>query len=1283
MTDFAVDPSPDTAPAAHGILTPHDRPTIPVTPDTPGALTAAQRSLGYIAADWTRRGPYGHWLPPGGVMDYDPRQLFRLDPAFLARYEGKVPGWLPLGRVVFERTYARFLHHLGRPETPPEVFARCCEAVFGVYAHQATVADAHWSADKAQREAQEMFRRMWGCSDDPDDVGTAWAFALPGADGPVARTARVLPAGRQLANLGTVAMLAKGGMCLNNCLTGDTVILTRERGAVPIETLVGETVDVLTRRGWAPAMVSRIPGAQRVQEVVLAPIKAHVRGGTARTRTALRHVVKATENHRWVLLDGSVTTALRVGDNVLACVDGPSREGPRYLDGLAHGVMFGDGTAGYRRKRDGLQEFHVRLCGGKVRYAPLYPRVSYPQSYGGDALCSVHTSVDLKALPTTGNADYLAGFIDGWVGTDGSSTPAGSTVLATANAEAAAWLKVNAPYAGFVCGGHTQDTRDTNFGPRAAPLHLVRLTPRPVGWRVVAVRPIPGACDVFCAMVPGEHAFTLAAGVYTGNCGFVSTEAIGSGPAAFSRPFVFLMDALMLGVGVGFDTEGAGKAVLVAPERRGTFIVEDTREGWVAAVGTLLRAYVGDGALPEVWDVSRIRAKGLPLRTFGGTSSGPGPLLALLSSLEALCDRYAGRAVDSEWIVDTANMIGRCVVAGGVRRSSELSLGRPEDNEFLDLKNPSALQVDTDTQARIRATNPEAVSLDTEIAEAREAQGKHSPLDPVWAVWQDTIDAAEGRVYGVLSADPGWAEAEARINAHPLRTHRWVSNNSVSARVGQDYTDIGARVALNGEPGAVWLDNVNRHGRMVDGDLTTRRGAKGEGMASLRPDKATGTNPCQPAHATVLTPDGIRTFADIDVGSVIWSGKRWTRVVNKVATGVKPVSRYVTRAGVFVGTENHRVVQRGVKVEAREAESIDTAPAPGEAASVESNPITERIPEGEMPVYDITVDAPEHTYWTGGLLVSNCGEQPLESFELCNLVETFPTNHRTTADWHATLKYAYLIGKAVSCVAIHDAETDAIVRRNRRIGISVAGVAEWHERVGMRAMCEAMDHGYRELRRIDALYSGWLAMPESVRLTTVKPGGSIPLVVGVEGGMRFPEAPYYVRTVRLHDTSPLIDRLATAGHRIEPDRYAPNTVVAYFPMRDTRVGRYSRDVSLWEQAGLQAALQRWWSDNMVSATWMFQPHEARDIPAVLGAFDHALKGFSALPYSGHAYAQAPYIPCTETEYHALACKLRPVDFSGLGFSRVDHESAAEKFCTGAVCELPIPGGADTTDAPAA
>ena len=84
------------------------------------------------------------------------------------------------------------------------------------------------------------------------------------------------------------------------------------------------------------------------------------------------------------------------------------------------------------------------------------------------------------------------------------------------------------------------------------------------------------------------------------------------------------------------------------------------------------------------------------------------------------------------------------------------------------------------------------------------------------------------------------------------------------------------------------------------------------------------TYTCQPDFATIIKKDkGLTTLKHVDVGDYIWSKHGWTRVVNKVSTGVKKVNEYRTSLGSFIGTENHRVVQGGIKIEVKDAEWID------------------------------------------------------------------------------------------------------------------------------------------------------------------------------------------------------------------------------------------------------------------------------------------------------------------------------------------------------------------------
>lgn len=95
-------------------------------------------------------------------------------------------------------------------------------------------------------------------------------------------------------------------------------------------------------------------------------------------------------------------------------------------------------------------------------------------------------------------------------------------------------------------------------------------------------------------------------------------------------------------------------------------------------------------------------------------------------------------------------------------------------------------------------------------------------------------------------------------------------------------------------------------------------------LSSYYPEyKEKGTNPCQPEWATVLTPTGLRTFKDINIGDSIWSSEGWTTVVNKQYSGIKDVYNYKTTSGTFSGTEQHNIISQGKKIEAKDAETID------------------------------------------------------------------------------------------------------------------------------------------------------------------------------------------------------------------------------------------------------------------------------------------------------------------------------------------------------------------------
>jgi len=233
------------------------------------------------------------------------------------------------------------------------------------------------------------------------------------------------------------------------------------------------------------------------------------------------------------------------------------------------------------------------------------------------------------------------------------------------------------------------------------------------------------------------------------NCAFVSTDSMTKHNPA--KPFAFLMEASMLGIGVGFDTKGKDKGFTVHKPTDKTYEMKilDSREGWRDSTALLINTYLKADMPTMVFDYSEIREAGLPIKGFGGTSSGPEPLIKLHKQLVDLFESKIGQSVDSIMITDIANLIGVCVVSGNVRRSAELALGQPDDVDFINAKN----------------------------AEVFPTRNSYDPKKPGWG---------------------------------------WMSNNSLEATVGMDYTPFVENIALNGEPGFIWLDVSRKYGRLND-----------------------------------------------------------------------------------------------------------------------------------------------------------------------------------------------------------------------------------------------------------------------------------------------------------------------------------------------------------------------------------------------------------------------------------------------------------------------------------
>ena len=301
--------------------------------------------------------------------------------------------------------------------------------------------------------------------------------------------------------------------------------------------------------------------------------------------------------------------------------------------------------------------------------------------------------------------------------------------------------------------------------------------------------------------------------------------------------------------------------------------------------------------------------------------------------------------------------------------------------------------------------------------------------------------------------------------------------------------------------------------------------------------------------------------------------------------------------------------------------------------------------------------------------INPCGEIPLESKELCNLVEVFPTRC-APAELMRVFELATFYASTVALLPSHDAATTRVMARNRRIGVSVSGIADWLDSTSGSFVFDTLNRGYEVVRRTNARLAKAAGVPASIRVTTVKPSGTISLLAGVSSGVHFPIHGTVLRRVRVGSESPVAALLAEAGIPNEPDVVSAGTTVFEFPLQyGNGKTRSVQHVSVYEQASVVAQLQRCWADNAVSNTLTVQPDELKHVERILSTFAHQVKSMSLLPDRPNVYEQMPLERITVDRYRDLAAGLRPVDWSALHGSNGDASDGA--YCASDVCEVPV------------
>jgi hypothetical protein len=307
--------------------------------------------------------------------------------------------------------------------------------------------------------------------------------------------------------------------------------------------------------------------------------------------------------------------------------------------------------------------------------------------------------------------------------------------------------------------------------------------------------------------------------------------------------------------------------------------------------------------------------------------------------------------------------------------------------------------------------------------------------------------------------------------------------------------------------------------------------------------------------------------------------------------------------------------------------------------------------------------------------------------------------------------------------------TNRVVARNRRIGVSIIDFSGWKHTHGVHKVTRWLRNGNDVVTQTNKQLNAEAGVPEAIRKTTIKPGGTVPKLAGRTSGCGHPTFVYTLRRIRVQQGTSFHQVLVNANIPHEKDFYSDNTDVFEYPIKQGPA-KPAEYVSIWEQANNIVLLQREWADNSVSNTIYFRPkwtliehettsavskiveyigttqfgnlirankdtyiipkqtkivmtlvdkkvtevkiyeydpkHEENDVEAVLSSIIPLVKTLSLLPHTPKGvYKQMPEEGISEEEYNERLAAIDTIDWDDLEGS----DGIDEKFCSGDTCEV--------------
>jgi len=390
---------------------------------------------------------------------------------------------------------------------------------------------------------------------------------------------------------------------------------------------------------------------------------------------------------------------------------------------------------------------------------------------------------------------------------------------------------------------------------------------------------------------------------------------------------------------------------------------------------------------------------------------------------------------------------------------------------------------------------------------------------------------------------------------------------------------------------------------------------------------------------SIVVAGNVRRSAEIALGDpddiLYLRAKNW-------GTGNVPNWRAMSNNTIYADSFDHvleEIWKNGYEV------NPDSGYANGEPYGFFNLPLSQKFgrikdgPISENGMYPTDVDNCEMT--------NPCAEISLSNYECCNLCELYLNNIESKEELLDCSQLLYKTQKAIASLPFIHEETNKIVHKNMRLGLGITGVCQSLHKL------DWLDDCYTALRAFDRAWSKERGWPESIKLTTVKPSGTLSLLGGATPGVHPAFSQYYMRTVRMSSSDALVQICKDMGYHVEflvnfDGTENRDTVVVYFPCKTPEGSILTKEMDVIKQLDMVKKLQTDWADNAVSVTAYYKPEELDILKNWLKEnYEHNIKSVSFLLFKNHGFKQAPYQEIDEETYLAASAKVKSISTASI------------------------------------